>query len=126
MFCNHAVVFTCTAFSIHTIPRDKAVRTVACSAFCVGYFTTRWLVYLNLTCSTESLFTLAEEVVCPVLLIHAIGNKAVFHVLTVGLFCVVFEVVEVNLANGERESLDVLLTLCGHIGSDKSLVWTSD
>ena len=75
-------------------------------------------MYLNVTSDSESVLTLTEEIVAPFLFIKAIGDKAVFPVLTVGLFVVVFDPVEVDLANGERESLNVLLTLCGHIGSE--------
>ena len=56
---------------------------------------------LNLASSTETLLTLKEEVVCPVLLIHAIGDKTVFPMLTIGLFCMVFEIVEIDLTDGE-------------------------
>ena len=91
----------------------------------MGYFAARRLMYFNLTCGPESLFAFKFEIVRPFLGIHSIGDKAVFPMLTVGLFTVVFDVVEVNLANGERERLNVLL-LCGHKDSVKCLVWTSD
>ena len=84
----------------------------------MGYFAARGLVYLNVTSDSESILTFAEEIVAPLLFIKAIGDKAVFPVLTIGLFVVVFNPVEVNLTNGERESLNVSLTLCGHIGSE--------
>ena len=84
----------------------------------MGNLTAGWLVYLNVTSDSESILTFAEEIVAPLLFIKAIGDEAVFPVLTVGLFVVVFNPVEVNLTNGERESLNVLLTLCGHIGSE--------
>ena len=80
---------------------------------------TGWLVNLNVTCDTESILTFAEEIVAPLLFIKTIGNKAILPVFTVGLFVVVFDPVEVNLAKSERESLNVLLFLCGHIGSRK-------
>ena len=84
----------------------------------MGNLTAGWLVNLNLASSTESVLTFAKEIVAPLLFIKTIRDKAILPVLTVGLFCMVFDVVEVNLANGERESLNVLLTLCGHIGSE--------
>ena len=82
----------------------------------MGYFAARGLMYLNLTCGPESLLTFGEEIVRPLLGIHSIGYKAVFPMLTVGLFAMVFDVVEVNLANGEGERLNVLL--CGHNDSE--------
>ena len=84
----------------------------------MGNFAARWLVYLNVACDSESVLTFAKEIVAPFLFVKTIGDKAVFPVLTVGLFMVVFDPVKVNLANGERERLDVLLSLCGHIGSE--------
>ena len=72
-------------------------------------------MYLNLTCSSESLLTFKVEIVAPLFFIKTVGYKAVFPVLTVGLFVVVFDVVEINLSDGERERLDVLLLLSGHI-----------
>lgn len=74
---------------------------MACGTLCMGYFAARWLMYLNLTCSTESLLAFEEEIVLPFLGIHTIGYKAVFPMLTVGLFAVVFDVVEVNLTYSE-------------------------
>ena len=87
-------------------------------ALCVSNLATGWLVYLNVTSDTESVLTFAEEIVAPFLFIKTIGNKAILPVFTVGLFVVVFDVVEVDLAKRERESLNVKLTLCGHIGSE--------
>ena len=85
----------------------------------MGNLTAGWLVNLNLASSTESVLTFAKEIVAPLLFIKTIGDKAVFPVLTIGLFVVVFNPMEVNLANGERERLNVLLLLSGHIGSVK-------
>ena len=101
MFAYHAIVLTGTALGPVTIPRDKAVRTVACCTLCMGYFAARGLMYFNLTCSSESLLAFREEIVLPLLDIHAIGYKAVFPMLTVGLFVVVFDVVEINLTDSE-------------------------
>ena len=94
----------------------------------MGNLTAGWLVNLNLASDSESVLTFAKEVVAPLLFIKTIRDKTVFPVLTVGLFCVVFDIVEVDLANGERESLNVKLLLSGHIGSGKSFkgVLTSD
>ena len=117
MLSYHAVVLTGATLCPVSIPRDKAVRAMTCSTLCVGNLAASGLVYLNLTSSSKSLLTFGEEIVCPFLDIHPIGYKAVFPVFTVGLFVVVLDVVEVNLANGERERLDVLLLLCGHIDS---------
>lgn len=75
---------------------------------------------LNVTSDTESVLTLTEEIVAPFLFVKTIRDKAILPVLAVGLFVVVFDPVEVNLAKSERESLNVKLLLSGHIGSRKS------
>lgn len=82
----------------------------------MGYFAARGLMYFNLTCGPESLFAFKLEIIRPLLGVHTIGDKAVFPMLTVGLFAVVLDIVEVNLANCERERLNVLL--CGHKDSE--------
>ena len=101
MLPYHAIVLTGATFGPVTIPRDKAVRTVACCTLCMGYFAARGLMYFNLTSSSESLLTFEEEIVLPLLFIKTIGDEAILPILTIGLFVVVFDVMEVNLTDSE-------------------------